>query len=577
MTDRFRTFLLQLSLILATSFFLAPVCQATELFETSAEQAVRDTKETFQKFVESKAWQGKIVSSKLQMPVKAAVWTVVNDIDEIVRDKLYVAFDACSQITLFPLVDTSEFFKIKDYRERRLKWEDFYDSRKLVELGRVVEPRYIIVAKIRFDPSGPYEARVTLITKIMSLESGEGLWSHEYQGETKISAGVADWAVAAEILALLPVLLFFLAIPALRSFRAGKYEKKARLLMQDDSGKGAREPKPESRPYFLESRALLLEAEKLGGPRPRVASMLQTANEALHAIETYADAEVLLMEKKLSAAKTEFKKIVLTHPEARMRLEMIEDAMTRCGGLKRFAEEALSQGDSCEARRYLEELRAIVSNDDRMERLSERIALADASGRSVESGKAQETAKVYETGIVAPEISLRSHGSAVLPEDAARFFKVGKSADGPGEKTRMFWKPETFVANRYQDDTDAPVIIDAATGLMWQRSGSDRPLTFHEARQYIENLNTAPAPFAGCTGWRLPTVNELLSIAEPQKQAGGLYVHSGFDPRQKWCWSCDRQGDGSAWYVFFQNLGIDWTDKKNKNHVRAVRSAASGV
>jgi hypothetical protein len=64
------------------------------------------------------------------------------------------------------------------------------------------------------------------------------------------------------------------------------------------------------------------------------------------------------------------------------------------------------------------------------------------------------------------------------------------------------------------------VILDAKTGLMWQRSGSPNEKSFIGAKSYIEQLNENK--FAGFSDWRLPTIEELASIIAKTKAKGEL-------------------------------------------------------
>ena len=55
-------------------------------------------------------------------------------------------------------------------------------------------------------------------------------------------------------------------------------------------------------------------------------------------------------------------------------------------------------------------------------------------------------------------------------------------------------------------------MTDAATGLMWQKEGSDESVTWVGTKEYAESLNREH--FAGYADWRIPTAEELASLLE---------------------------------------------------------------
>ncbi|MDZ7302137.1 MAG: DUF1566 domain-containing protein [candidate division KSB1 bacterium] len=94
----------------------------------------------------------------------------------------------------------------------------------------------------------------------------------------------------------------------------------------------------------------------------------------------------------------------------------------------------------------------------------------------------------------------------------------------------------------------AKIVLDHATGLMWQQSGSPDSVTYADAEKYIRDLNNKR--FAGYNDWRLPTLEEAMSLME-SKEHGGLYIDPIFDHNQRWIWTADKESAGRAWYVDF--------------------------
>ncbi len=140
------------------------------------------------------------------------------------------------------------------------------------------------------------------------------------------------------------------------------------------------------------------------------------------------------------------------------------------------------------------------------------------------------------------------------------------------------WVVGTYIENRFEAQQEGQVIVDHATGLMWQQSGSKESLTYEDAQQYIEHLNAEK--FAGYDGWRLPTVEELVSLVGPEQSSNGYYIDTIFTVPTDgwyWCWSADKfPSDGglpsAAWRVTFNTGSVGWHILDSTVCVRAVRS-----
>jgi hypothetical protein len=94
------------------------------------------------------------------------------------------------------------------------------------------------------------------------------------------------------------------------------------------------------------------------------------------------------------------------------------------------------------------------------------------------------------------------------------------------------------------------VVLDRATGVMWQQSGSEEEIPFALLQDYIDELNRSG--FAGFTDWRLPTVEEAMSLVEPE-EARGSRIDSIFDETPA-TWTSDTVWAGTyqyAWIVLF--------------------------
>ncbi len=166
-------------------------------------------------------------------------------------------------------------------------------------------------------------------------------------------------------------------------------------------------------------------------------------------------------------------------------------------------------------------------------------------------------------------IRLRNTPKTISEDDAPQAFNI----DGvPG-------RPLEYIPNEYEGRGD--VVLDRATGLIWQQSGSEELLSYTKAHKYVEALNRQK--FAGYTDWRLPTIPELMSLLEPETGSNGSYIDPIFriqDGIFTWYWSSDRVAgssgssgsSGSAWYVDFDDGYVNWYYFQSNFYVRCVRS-----
>ena len=116
------------------------------------------------------------------------------------------------------------------------------------------------------------------------------------------------------------------------------------------------------------------------------------------------------------------------------------------------------------------------------------------------------------------------------------------------------------------------VILDRATGLMWEKVGSLKELDYAGAENYCARLKLEH------DDWRLPTVEELLSLMEPKMQENDLYLNPMFDTQGAneenfWYWSSDKKPSaGPAWVVNFSSSKVEAYNVRPPHYVRCVRS-----
>jgi len=174
---------------------------------------------------------------------------------------------------------------------------------------------------------------------------------------------------------------------------------------------------------------------------------------------------------------------------------------------------------------------------------------------AIENSK-QEFNAVKNNNTLKSDYSLRSDPVDVLPADKQIVFHLKGSL------------PTEYISNDYHNNEDG-TIADRATGLIWQQSGSKEELVYKDARIYVNRLNSEK--FAGYNNWRLPTIDELVSLLDSDTGESGLNVNSLFDIRQRYCWSSDRCSSDSMWNVHFGGGGVYWDGLESYHCVRAVR------
>lgn len=143
--------------------------------------------------------------------------------------------------------------------------------------------------------------------------------------------------------------------------------------------------------------------------------------------------------------------------------------------------------------------------------------------------------------------------------DGKGFYDSRKNGDGPGLKN-------DFVLKIIEGDS---VVLDHETGLIWQQSGSSHYMTFAAAEQHMRDVNRKG--FAGFSDWRLPTLEEGMSLMERAENKSGLYINPIFASTQWWIWTSDKYAASSCWAVGFGSGDCGFLHVDDGHYVRLVR------
>ncbi|MDF1578697.1 MAG: DUF1566 domain-containing protein [Desulfobulbales bacterium] len=115
--------------------------------------------------------------------------------------------------------------------------------------------------------------------------------------------------------------------------------------------------------------------------------------------------------------------------------------------------------------------------------------------------------------------------------------------------------PAASFTNYLVDNNDQRTVTDQRTALMWGRQGCDLA-NLGRVRKYIDDLNRRE--FGGYDNWRLPTIDEALSLMEPVANEAGLHLHPCFSRQQPFIFTADQRRPGGYWFVDYKQGSVFW-------------------
>lgn len=122
------------------------------------------------------------------------------------------------------------------------------------------------------------------------------------------------------------------------------------------------------------------------------------------------------------------------------------------------------------------------------------------------------------------------------------------------------------------------VVIDYTTGLIWYNGELKVEMSLKEAEEWIEKLNSDK--YGGYGDWRLPTLEEAVSLLRKDKNKQELHIDPIFSGNTSKIWTTDQtprkllgiMGKRKFWLVCFDAGNMEVSSKGDKYYVRPLCS-----
>ena len=129
-------------------------------------------------------------------------------------------------------------------------------------------------------------------------------------------------------------------------------------------------------------------------------------------------------------------------------------------------------------------------------------------------------------------------------------------------------QPARAISNAFVRHGD--LVEDRLTGLLWEAGGSAYPQPFAHAAARISRFNELKK--GKQTGWRLPTIPELLSLMRFPLEPRGFCASPHFSENQEWVWSADRRTWQTNWIADLRRGFAAPLDRMGTAYIRLVCS-----
>ncbi|RUM44678.1 MAG: hypothetical protein DSY80_04145 [Desulfocapsa sp.] len=116
--------------------------------------------------------------------------------------------------------------------------------------------------------------------------------------------------------------------------------------------------------------------------------------------------------------------------------------------------------------------------------------------------------------------------------------------------------PNGRFVNYFADSGNDFTVIDERSSLMWQRFGLDL-CSIRSMKNKVEELNKKS--FAGYHDWRMPSIEEALSIMEAEPNRKGVFLHPCFSREQPFIFTTAKRKPTGYWFVDYKQGKVYWS------------------
>ncbi len=154
-----------------------------------------------------------------------------------------------------------------------------------------------------------------------------------------------------------------------------------------------------------------------------------------------------------------------------------------------------------------------------------------------------------EVKLASPAIALPTEPAFIQEEEMEGVVKRWNFFDGDHN-------PEGRFDNCLVQAKHESAVIDLQTNLMWQKEGID----INSHRKIVREINALNKEgFAGYHDWRMPTVEEALSLMEPLSNLKEMHLNPCFSAKQPFIFVAAQRKPGGYWFVDYKQGRAFWS------------------